>query len=60
MLGSWRTDFGRTLQTFDEQNFTVIGWDPPGYGRSTGDRKFDVKMFERDAKVAHGMMQVDN
>lgn len=51
-LGSAKTDFGPQLQGLDGDRFTVIGWDPPGYGESRPqDRNFD-NFFYNDAEMA--------
>ncbi|XP_022608827.1 valacyclovir hydrolase isoform X2 [Seriola dumerili] len=57
-LGSTRTDFGPQLKALNKENFTVVGWDPRGYGRSRPpDRDFPPDFFERDAKDAVGLMK---
>ncbi|XP_034439122.1 valacyclovir hydrolase [Hippoglossus hippoglossus] len=49
-LGSTRTDFGPQLKSLNKERFTVIGWDPRGYGRSRPpDRDFPADFYERDA-----------
>ena len=51
-LGSAKTDFGPQLQGLDGDRFTVIGWDPPGYGESRPqDRNFN-NFFFNDAEMA--------
>ncbi|XP_030626521.1 valacyclovir hydrolase [Chanos chanos] len=58
-LGSGQTDFGPQLQSLDKSHFTVVAWDPRGYGRSRPpDRDFPVNFFHRDAKDAVDLMQV--
>ncbi|XP_056233675.1 valacyclovir hydrolase [Seriola aureovittata] len=57
-LGSTRTDFGPQLKALNKEHFTVVGWDPRGYGRSRPpDRDFPSDFFERDAKDAVGLMK---
>ncbi|KAM9849315.1 valacyclovir hydrolase [Aulostomus maculatus] len=57
-LGSTRTDFGPQLKSLNKQRFTVVGWDPRGYGRSRPpDRDFPPDFFERDAKDAVDLMK---
>ncbi|XP_060890256.1 valacyclovir hydrolase isoform X2 [Labrus mixtus] len=57
-LGSTRTDFGPQLKSLNKERFTVIGWDPRGYGRSRPpDRDFPLDFFERDAKDAVDLMK---
>ncbi|XP_037530388.1 valacyclovir hydrolase [Nematolebias whitei] len=56
-LGSTRTDFGPQLKSLNKELFTVVGWDPRGYGRSRPpDRDFPPHFFERDAKDAVDLM----
>lgn len=57
-LGSTRTDFGPQLKSLNKERFTVIGWDPRGYGQSRPpDRDFPPDFFERDAKDAVDLMK---
>ncbi|XP_020511095.2 valacyclovir hydrolase isoform X1 [Labrus bergylta] len=57
-LGSTRTDFGPQLKSLNKECFTVIGWDPRGYGRSRPpERDFPLDFFERDAKDAVDLMK---
>ncbi|XP_068176068.1 valacyclovir hydrolase [Antennarius striatus] len=58
-LGSTRTDFGPQLKSLNKERFTVVGWDPRGYGQSRPpDRDFPPDYFERDAKDAVDLMKV--
>lgn len=57
-LGSTRTDFGPQLKSLNKERFTVIGWDPRGYGQSRPpERDFPLDFFERDAKDAVDLMK---
>ncbi|XP_029684059.1 valacyclovir hydrolase [Takifugu rubripes] len=57
-LGSARTDFGPQLKSLSKETFTVVGWDPRGYGRSRPpDRDFPPDFFEQDAKDAMDLMK---
>uniref|UniRef100_A0A4W5QF83 Biphenyl hydrolase like n=1 Tax=Hucho hucho TaxID=62062 RepID=A0A4W5QF83_9TELE len=57
-LGSAQTDFGPQLKSLSKDRFTVIGWDPRGYGNSRPpERDFPLDFFERDAKDAVDLMQ---
>lgn len=57
--GSTRTDFGPQLKSLNKERFTVVGWDPRGYGQSRPpDRDFPSDFFERDAKDAVDLMKV--
>ncbi|CAN9500752.1 unnamed protein product [Ophioblennius macclurei] len=57
-LGSSKTDFGPQLKSLNKERFTVIGWDPRGYGQSRPpNRDFPPDFFERDAKDAVDLMK---
>ncbi|XP_026202015.1 valacyclovir hydrolase isoform X2 [Anabas testudineus] len=57
-LGSTKTDFGPQLKSLNKELFTVVGWDPRGYGQSRPpDRDFPSDFFERDAKDAVDLMK---
>lgn len=59
--GSTWTDFGPQLKSLNKERFTVVGWDPRGYGQSRPpDRDFPLDFFERDAKDAVDLMQVQS
>ncbi|XP_077209185.1 serine hydrolase BPHL [Paroedura picta] len=58
MLGCGQTDFGPQLKSMNKQLFTVVAWDPRGYGKSIPPvRDFPPDFFERDAKDAVELMQ---
>ncbi|NXR13848.1 BPHL hydrolase, partial [Semnornis frantzii] len=58
MLGSGQTDFGPQLKSMNKQLFTIVAWDPRGYGKSIPpSRDFPPDFFERDAKDAVDLMQ---
>nr|XP_036866862.1 valacyclovir hydrolase [Manis javanica] len=58
MLGSGETDFGPQIKNLNKKLFTVVAWDPRGYGHSRPpDRDFPVDFFERDAKDAIDLMK---
>ncbi|KAM4688140.1 valacyclovir hydrolase-like isoform 2-T2 [Discoglossus pictus] len=58
VLGSSQTDFGPQLKSLNKDLFTVVGWDPRGYGRSIPpQRDYPPDFFERDAKDAIDLMQ---
>ncbi|KAL8182475.1 UNVERIFIED_CONTAM: hypothetical protein K2H54_056924 [Gekko kuhli] len=60
MLGSGQTDFGPQLKSMNKHLFTVVAWDPRGYGKSIPPvRDFPPDFFERDAKDAVDLMQVN-
>lgn len=57
-LGSVKTDFGPQMKSLSKELFTVIGWDPRGYGQSRPPaRDFPPDFFERDAKDAVDLMK---
>ncbi|XP_070765545.1 valacyclovir hydrolase [Enoplosus armatus] len=57
-LGSTRTDFGPQLKSLNKERFTVVGWDPRGYGQSRPPKRdFPPDFFERDAKDAVDLMK---
>ncbi|XP_020793768.2 valacyclovir hydrolase [Boleophthalmus pectinirostris] len=57
-LGNTRTDFEPQLKHLNKERFTVVGWDPRGYGKSRPpDRDFPEDFFERDAKDAVDLMK---
>ncbi|KAM9832036.1 LOW QUALITY PROTEIN: exocyst complex component 2 [Neosynchiropus ocellatus] len=54
-----QTDFGPQLQSLDRDRFTVVAFDPRGYGRSRPpDRDFPPDFFERDASDAVALMKL--
>ncbi|XP_064453340.1 valacyclovir hydrolase isoform X2 [Mirounga angustirostris] len=56
--GSGETDFGPQIKNLNKKLFTVVAWDPRGYGHSRPpDRDFPVDFFERDAKDAVDLMK---
>jgi len=56
-LGSALSDFKPQLEGLSKEKFTLIGWDPPGYGNSRPpDRKFS-NFFANDAECARRFMQ---
>lgn len=56
-LGSTRTDFGPQLEQLQE-SFTVIAFDPRGYGKSIPpNRSFPLDFYHKDADDAFGLMQ---
>ncbi|XP_028619091.1 valacyclovir hydrolase [Grammomys surdaster] len=58
MLGSGTTDFTPQLQSLNRKRFTLVAWDPRGYGMSRPpDRDYPRDFFERDAKDAVDLMK---
>ena len=58
--GTARTDFKPQLEGLDRNKFTIIAWDPPGYGSSRPpNRDFNHENFlARDAEVALKLLEV--
>jgi len=55
-LGSAMSDFKPQLEGLSKEKFTLIGWDPPGYGESRPpDRSFN-NFFVNDAECARNLM----
>lgn len=55
--GSIWTDFKPQIEGLDRKRFTVVAWDPVGYGKSRPpDRTFPDDFFERDATHARNLM----
>ncbi|KAM4027246.1 valacyclovir hydrolase isoform 2-T2 [Anomaloglossus baeobatrachus] len=60
-LGCSQTDFGPQLKFLNKERFTIIGWDPRGYGLSIPPaRDYPTDFFSRDAKDAVDLMQALN
>ncbi|XP_069814187.1 valacyclovir hydrolase isoform X2 [Dendropsophus ebraccatus] len=60
-LGCSQTDFGPQLKFLNKEIFTIIGWDPRGYGLSIPPaRDYPPDFFSRDAKDAVDLMQALN
>jgi pimeloyl-ACP methyl ester carboxylesterase len=52
-------DFHKQMRGFDATKFTLVAWDPPGYGRSRPpDRKQGPTATQKDAKIAAELMKV--
>lgn len=58
-LGSIFTDFKPQIETLNREKYTIVAWDPPGYGFSRPpDRDFSPGFFYRDADYAISLMKV--
>ncbi|XP_026666872.1 uncharacterized protein LOC108633103 [Ceratina calcarata] len=56
--GSIWTDFKPQIEGLSREKFTVVAWDPPGYGKSRPpDRTFPDDFFQRDADWACNLMK---
>lgn len=57
-LGSTRTDFAPQLDQLSKDKFTLVAWDPPGYGLSRPpDRIWTDHFLQTDADLAALMME---
>ena len=50
------SDFSPQINGFSESDFTIIGWDPPGYGKSQPPARDFKNFFQQDAEIAVKMM----
>jgi len=56
-LGTALTDFAPQIEGFSGSDFTIIGWDPPGYGKSQPPTREFKNFFQEDARMAVEMMK---
>lgn len=57
-LGSTRTDFGPQFEKLDKSKFTLISWDPPGYGYSRPPKRtFPRDFYHKDAHLVAALMK---
>lgn len=57
-LGTIWSDFKPQINQIDKNKFTIVAFDPPGYGLSRPpNRKFDVDFYKTDAKYAYELMK---
>ncbi|XP_063225365.1 valacyclovir hydrolase isoform X2 [Bacillus rossius redtenbacheri] len=57
-LGSIWTDFKPQIENLSKSKFTLVAWDPPGYGKSRPpNRDFSPDFFRRDAGLAAALMK---
>ncbi|XP_069687584.1 valacyclovir hydrolase isoform X1 [Periplaneta americana] len=57
-IGSIWSDFKPQVESLDRTKFTVVAWDPPGYGNSRPPtREFPLNFLEKDADWAVKFMQ---
>nr|CAD7268086.1 unnamed protein product [Timema shepardi] len=57
-LGSIWSDFKPQLEKLDRSKFTLVAWDPPGYGKSRPpDREFSLNFLRDDADIAAKFVQ---
>lgn len=61
LAGTIWTDFSAQIAGFDLNKFTLVVWDPPGYGKSRPpERKFPPTLFELDAELAAELLKVND
>lgn len=57
-LGSSRTDFSKQLSDFDKKEYTLVAFDPRGYGKSIPPtRTWPLEFLQRDADDVNGLCQ---
>jgi len=57
-LGTIWSDFKPQIENLDTGKFTVVAWDPPGYGKSRPpNRNFSKDFYENDAYAAFQFMK---
>uniref|UniRef100_A0AAR5Q3U3 AB hydrolase-1 domain-containing protein n=1 Tax=Dendroctonus ponderosae TaxID=77166 RepID=A0AAR5Q3U3_DENPD len=57
-LGTIWSDFKPQIEGLSPSQFTIIAWDPPGYGASRPPNKsFNRRFYENDAETAHALLQ---
>lgn len=60
-LGTIWTDFKPQVEGLDKEKFTIVAWDPPGYGKSRPPEKdYNTNLYEKDADAAYEFMQALN
>lgn len=58
-LGTIWSDFKPQIDQLDRDKFTIVAFDPPGYGFSRPpSRNFDLNFYEKDATMAYKLMKV--
>ncbi|XP_057335984.1 valacyclovir hydrolase-like [Microplitis mediator] len=56
-IGSIWTDFKPQIESLDKTKFTIVAWDPPGYGKSRPpERDYSGDFGQRDAECAYELM----
>lgn len=58
-IGTIWSDFKPQIESLDRKRFTIVAWDPPGYGKSRPpNRKFTTKFYEEDADACREFLNV--
>lgn len=59
-LGTIWSDFKPQVEKLDKDKFTIVAWDPPGYGNSRPpNRQFSTEFYKNDARAAIEFMKVN-
>lgn len=59
-LGTIWSDFTPQVSQLNRDKFTIVAFDPPGYGYSRPpNREFTLDFYEKDATIAHNLMKVN-
>lgn len=57
-LGTIWSDFTPQVSQLNRDKFTIVAFDPPGYGYSRPpNREFTLDFYEKDATIAHDLMK---
>ncbi|CAH2240636.1 jg14231 [Pararge aegeria aegeria] len=58
-LGTIWTNYKPQIKGFDRSKFTLVVWDPPGFGKSyPPEREFTSESFENDADTGYELMKI--
>ena len=57
-IGSTRTDFAYQLDGLNHDNFTLISWDPPGYGFSRPPNRDWDDFYRKDVRILSQLLKV--
>lgn len=57
-IGTGLGDFEHQLKGLDGEQFTLVAWDPPGYGKSRPPEKDFSDFYRTDAAMAAKLMKV--
>lgn len=57
-LGTIWTEGKPQIEGFNKDKFTLVAWDPPGYGKSRPpEKEFTTDFYEKDADISHEFMK---
>nr|XP_034828878.1 valacyclovir hydrolase-like [Maniola hyperantus] len=58
-LGTIWTNYKQQIEGFDRSRFTLVVWDPPGFGKSyPPEREFTSDSYENDADTGYKLMKM--